>query len=342
MVPAGRVERRSGERLAALDLRQLRAVELTDGADDRVGRDGPLVAVGVDRAHRPRRRVLVPLDRGHLGVEADVRADAELVDALAEVLVELGARAVVERPVVALGERVAVVVVRDVDPAPGIAVLQPGAADVGVLVQHDVRHVGLGQAVGGDDAGHAGADDDDLEVAVRVDVVLVPPGRPQVGRQGQLLAHHRQVLVDLLAAGHVLEDVLEGGAGRHGRRDAAAVAERDERLQRQLADGLLLLGRQAALVIAHQQRVDAQVGAQQRVVARDVGERRQQGREVGHLERGAQLVVGGGDRLDGAGQGHDACSPRISSVLSRRYALIDRSGRGAVVAEVAHACPTLC
>ena len=34
--------------------------------------------------------------------------------------------------------------------------------------------------------------------------------------------------------------------------DAAAVAERDERLQGQLADRRLLLGREAALVVAHQ------------------------------------------------------------------------------------------
>ncbi len=54
----------------------------------------------------------------------------------------------------------------------------------------------------------------------------------------------------------------------------------------------LLLGRQAALVLAHQQRVDAQLGAQQRQVAGDVGEGRQQRREVGDLERVAQLVVG--------------------------------------------------
>ena len=56
VVPAGRVERRPGERLAALDLRQLRPVELADGADHGVGLDVRLLAVLVDRAHRPRRR----------------------------------------------------------------------------------------------------------------------------------------------------------------------------------------------------------------------------------------------------------------------------------------------
>ena len=74
---------------------------------------------------------------------------------------------------------------------------------------------------------------------------------------------------------------------------------------------VLLLGRQAALVLAHQQRVDAQLGAQQRQVAGDVGERRQQRRQVGDLERGAQLVVGGGDRLDRVGRGPWSCPPAV-------------------------------
>ena len=112
-------------------------------------------------------------------------------------------------------------------------------------------------------------------------------------------------------AGQELEDLAQVGAGRHRRGDAAAVAEADQRLEGERADRRLLLGRQAALVLAHQQRVDAQVGAQQRQVARDVGQRRQQRRQVGDLERGTQLVVGGGDRLDRSGQCHGV-SPRVS------------------------------
>ena len=69
--------------------------------------------------------------------------NAELVDAAAEVGVQLGLRRVEVRPVVALGERVAVVVVGDVHPAARVGVLLPGAADVVVLLEDRVVDAGL-------------------------------------------------------------------------------------------------------------------------------------------------------------------------------------------------------
>ena len=168
--------------------------------------------------------------------------------------------------------------VRDVDPAAGVGVLEPRAAGVVVLLDHDVGHAGLGQAVGGDDAGHPGPDDGDEERPVGVDVVLVPVGRPRVGGDGELLAHHREVVVDRQAAGHVLEDAAEIVAGGQRRAHAAAVPEADQGLERDGAGRRDLLLAEAALILDHPRRVDAQVLAQQRQVAGDVGEGREQGR----------------------------------------------------------------
>ncbi len=55
-----------------------------------------------------------------------------------------------QRPVVTLRERVAVIVVRVVDATAGIPVLEPRPADVVVLVDDDELHTRLLQAVPGE------------------------------------------------------------------------------------------------------------------------------------------------------------------------------------------------
>ena len=76
---------------------------------------------------------------------------------------------------------------------------------------------------------------------------------------------------------------------------------------------VLLLGREAALVLAHQQRVDAQVVAQQREVAGDVGQRRQQRGQVG-IERVPDDVVVGGDRFDSDRKAHRTSSSPVPAL----------------------------
>ncbi len=74
---------------------------------------------------------------------------------------------------------------------------------------------GLAEAVGGDEPGHAGADDRDPERPVGGDVVLAPRRRPQVLAQRELLAEQLEVVVDLGAAGDERQQrpqlVLAGG-----------------------------------------------------------------------------------------------------------------------------------
>ena len=116
VVPPRRVERRAGERVEARDVGEARPVELADRADRprwprasrrcRRGRAPPRSSAG-------RRRTL---GATHLGAEADVLAELEVVGARAGS--SRAARPAVEKwygQSCALRERVAVVVVRVVD-----------------------------------------------------------------------------------------------------------------------------------------------------------------------------------------------------------------------------------
>ncbi len=151
VVPASGVERRSLERVAAGDVGELRPVELTDGADDGV-RVHRLGARRASHFHRPGLGRVVPGGRLDLGVEVDVLAELERVGAVAEVVEQHVLGREVERPVVPLRERVAVVVVRVVDAAAGIGVLPPRAADLAVLLDDHERDAGLLQPVRGEQA----------------------------------------------------------------------------------------------------------------------------------------------------------------------------------------------
>ena len=136
VVPARRVEGRARERVAAGDVGEERPVELADRADDRVRRRSSPRGRRLSRTCNVQRRSGSDhVADAHLGAEADVLAEAERVGAAAEVVEQHVLGREVQRPVVALRERVAVVVVRVVDAAAGIAVLEPGAADVVVLLE---------------------------------------------------------------------------------------------------------------------------------------------------------------------------------------------------------------
>ena len=182
VVPPRRVERRTRERVAPGDVGERRPVELADRADDRVRLDR---LVGDRRAcatstvqTRVLRRTTSPT-RTSVPNRMCV-AQVERVGAAAEVVEQHVLRREVQRPVVALRERVAVVVVRVVDAATRIRVLEPRAADVVVLLDDDEVDARLLQAVRGEQARHARADDDDVEVDVGRDVALVPAGRAPV------------------------------------------------------------------------------------------------------------------------------------------------------------------
>ncbi len=310
VVPGRRVEGRAGEPIDAGDVGQPGDVQLPHGADDGVGLDHVLVAVGCGRPDRPAGALVVPHDRAHPGVEADVVGEVVVAHERPEVLQQHGLRGVVEGPLVALGERVAVDVVRVVDPAPGIGVLPPGPADVGVLLEDRERHAGLLEAVGGQQPRHAGADDHDAELAPGRHLVEPPIRRPQVlTRDRQLLLEQREVVDRDGPADGVLHEPVEHLVRRRRRHHAAAVAIAADGVERQVLDGGGLLGRQAGVGLGHAERVGSQVVAQQRQVAGGVGQGRQQRGQHGPLERRPDHVVVVGDRGDRVRRGHRPTLP---------------------------------
>ena len=99
---------------------------------------------------------------GHLAAVAGECVDAPAPRDVLEVREDLRARREAMRPLGIERERVAVEVRRHVAREPGIRVLAPGPAEpVGLLVDDDVVVARLAQTDGGEDAGHAGTDDDD-------------------------------------------------------------------------------------------------------------------------------------------------------------------------------------
>ena len=234
VAPAGRVERNALERLAPRDRGERRAVQLADRADDRLCLER-LLALRRAQAQRPRAALLAPLGRRDLGLEADVLAQPEAIGAGPEVVEQHLLRGVVLRPVLALGERVAVEVVGHVDAAARIGVLPPRAAHVGILLEDHERHARLLEPVGGHDAGHAGADHRHLEGRVGRQLSEAPARRPEVvAVHRELLEEQGEIVLDHLVPHDEGEDPAHGVLIGFGRRHAASVPEPCQRLEGQM------------------------------------------------------------------------------------------------------------
>ena len=215
-VPSRRVKRRAREAIAPRDVGKLRTVELADGAHDGVGFEGLLGAAGDAHTHLPPVVIVVPRRREDLGLEADVLAQSERISTRTEVTVQHVLRREMERPVVTLCERVAVVVIRVVDAASRILVLPPGAADITILLEDHERDAGLLQAMGREQPRHPRADDHDVEVGpgfghvpCRRSAILTPIG--------QLLLEEGQVGGHVGSAHRVLHDPQQHLVVGHGR-----------------------------------------------------------------------------------------------------------------------------
>ena len=97
-------------------------------------------------------------------------AQTELVGAGFEIVEEHVLGREVQRPVVSLRKRVAVIVIGVVDAASGIGVLEPGTAYVGVLLDDHEADARLLESMAREQARHACADDDHCERGVGRDV----------------------------------------------------------------------------------------------------------------------------------------------------------------------------
>ena len=125
VVPARRVERRALEPLEARHVRHPRLGERAEPRHEHAGAEESRA-----RLDAPASGLLVPVRAGDLAIQADVRAHAEALRAVAQVGVDLGLGRVGAAPAGVRRERERVQMRRHVAGAARIGVVVPGAADV--------------------------------------------------------------------------------------------------------------------------------------------------------------------------------------------------------------------
>ena len=271
--PARGVEQRPPERVHAGERRDLRPVELPDGGDHGVG-DERLACRGRDRPP------LLAVDRArHLGVEPDDFAQVVGVGDVAQVGEHLVALAEVGGPA-PRRERVGVEVARGVDTRAGIGVLQPGAADVGVLLQHHVVDARLGQPDRGEHSRDPGADDHDPKVRA-------PRRRGVRDVEAHVLGRHRPVFRRHGLTDGEVDQLQQRVPGRRRHGGQAPCRPRQHGVDGRGPDlGLDLRGEPARVVVLHAPAAGGPIRVGQvPAVAGELVEHRDERREVGVFHR---------------------------------------------------------
>ena len=166
--------------LPALEGRKGRAVELAHRADQGVDAHGRDAAVAGADGHLPLLSGLVEASLGHLAAEADALAQAEILGGALQVGQQVGLRREAGGPLVGLREGEAVQLIRHIDAAARVDVLEPGAADVAVLLEQRHCDAGLAQAVRRRQARRTGTDHGAPEATVTADVGRVPRRFPWI------------------------------------------------------------------------------------------------------------------------------------------------------------------
>ena len=257
-------------------------VQLAHRTDDRVDDVGPFGAVTGAHRQRPFPRGVVEPGLGHLRREADALAQPQLLAHPLQVGQQIRLRREARHPVVGLGEGEAVELVRHVDTAARVDVLEPGAADVRVLlVDHDL-HARLAQPVRRRQARGARADHGAAEATAHV--VEVPRGPPGIGPlEGQLLHQEGLPLLRGVRTHEKVEHTPQLVLGQ--RLLGARTLVGQQSVSGQPPGRLLLLGGEAASGDEELALIGRQLRAQQGQVARPVRHRAQQGVHVGRGER---------------------------------------------------------
>ena len=282
LIPARGMKRGAAKRVPAGDLRQPRAIELADGADHGVGAERrALLPAGAPGMERPDLAPLVEREALDFGGEADPVANAEPGGALAKVLQEyrLGGKEL--RPILGC-ERVGIGVIGRVDAAAGVGVLQPGAAHVGVLLEHGVGDARLLQAMRRQDSRHTGADHRHVEAGAPLRRHLaeeaggagVAAGQPEFGHQ------ELDVVLPERPADEETGHLMHLFAGRRRRRAQPAVAVGGDDFQGAGAHLLLLRPAEPHLRVAPD-HARSNLPSEQLEVAGEMGQRRQQRGDVG-------------------------------------------------------------
>ena len=131
VVPLGGVEEAPGEGAVALDGGDVGLVQLPRGEHQRVGLEGLARSVCAD----PAAALLIPGAGADGLTEADQPLDAVLAGDVAQVVVDLALGGAQPAPVAPLGEGEGVEVAGHVAGGAGVAVVEPGAAEVGRLLE---------------------------------------------------------------------------------------------------------------------------------------------------------------------------------------------------------------
>ena len=237
----------------------------------------------------------MPVQAAGLGVESDVRQQAQGGGHLLLVAPDLVALGVIAAPAQIGRKRVTVEVVGRVDAGLGIGVLEPGAAQLGVLVDHLEGDGQLLQAVGRAQARETGAYHQHPKAVAARRWRTVLPVQLAVDK-AHLLHRHRHVFgrqrLAKTAAHHGLQAL---GIGC-GRQLALATGQLVQHLGQGLAHGSLRLGRQAATELGEDRHIalGAQGRCQPARVLRDLRQTHQQGGHRGLGQRGVAQCVGAG------------------------------------------------
>ena len=278
--PARRVPRRAGEGVDALDGAELRDVEKAHRGDHRIGPARAQTAVGLAGDDFPATGVLVPVHRDHLDTEFDIPAQVEIGRNPALIVEHLVALGVVAAPVEVGRKRIRIEVVGRIDTGLGVIVLEPGATDLGVLVDHRKVQPHLLEAPGRAQTGEPGADHQHLEVGQARRRRRRAPVDAPVAKAHFLEGHRRVFGRHALAQTHAhhLDQLVLGGRRRQA---AGAAVELIQHPGQTVADGLLDLRRQAAAGLGEDR--DVALGQKRLLqpcrVAGDLGQAHQQRRD---------------------------------------------------------------
>ena len=194
--------------------------------------------------------------------------------------------------------------VRRVYPAAGVAVLVPGAADACILVDHGVADARFLQADRREDAGHAGANHEHVEVA--------PGGFGQVAKGypvgilvEDLEFRHQELAVGIvkLQAGDEVHHLLDQFGRRRRQFRKPGVPVGLQGLQGLVADRRLLFGRNATLWVPEQLATRPYLAADGGRIAGQVHQGVDERRHVRLGKRGIDGLIAPGRPFGGISQG---------------------------------------
>ena len=211
--PLRGMEGRALERSHTLDVGQLGLVELPHRADHGVGNKRLFLAGFILDLHMPLRRLFVEARLPHLCLEADVLAQVIFVRSALEIAQQHILRGVMIGPVVVRLEAERIHVVRIVHAAAGIGVLEPGAANFGILLDHIEGNACLLEADGGENAAHTRADHHHAQLAARRAQLFGIPMRMLhvLAGKAELFLHEGHIVFGNVGTGDEIHHPAHGG-----------------------------------------------------------------------------------------------------------------------------------